>query len=180
MLPAGPEDGPAAAPQIKVCVRVSVSVSVCARERMRAYCKDVRVCASVCECVRASVGGCGVEHRRQLAQTRAHTCAHICTLAQEFKRAGDIHSRVDAWAPEEEKRIGKLQARLQALLASSDSMGAPDEKLAQLKEELSSLTSQLGVSAEELRELNDTLDHTLQDTKVVQRRYVCERDSAGK
>eukprot|EP00802_Teleaulax_amphioxeia_P008824 Tamp_08835.p1 GENE.Tamp_08835~~Tamp_08835.p1 ORF type:complete len:400 (-),score=61.08 Tamp_08835:102-1301(-) len=105
MLPAGPEDGPAAAPQIK-----------------------------------------------------------------EFKRAGDIHSRVDAWAPEEEKRIGKLQARLQALLASSDSMGAPDEKLAQLKEELSSLTSQLGVSAEELRELNDTLDHTLQDTKVVQRR----------
>ena len=61
----------------------------------------------------------------------------------------------------------------QSLLASSDSVGAADEQLAQLMEELGSLAGELRRSAEELQDLNTSLNDNLQDTKAVERRFVC-------
>jgi len=52
-------------------------------------------------------------------------------------------------------------------------VGAADEKLAQLKKELGSLAGELRRSAEELQDLNTSLNDTLQDTKAVERRCVC-------
>jgi hypothetical protein len=45
--------------------------------------------------------------------------SHTHTQTQELKRAGDMHSRVDAWAPEEEKRIETLKTRLAHILKST-------------------------------------------------------------
>ena len=61
----------------------------------------------------------------------------------------------------------------QSLLASSDSVGAADEQLAQLMEELGSLAGELRRSAEELQDLNTSLNDNLQDTKAVERRCAC-------
>ena len=54
-----------------------------------------------------------------LSLTHSLSLSHTHTQTQELKRAGDMHSRVDAWAPEEEKRIETLKTRLAHILKST-------------------------------------------------------------